>query len=508
MKIVIVGGGTSGLVSAALMHHFWARNGFPLGANTEGSFDISLIYDPDNQSIGVGEGTTPSFIDVFNSTLNYDTADAIRELDATIKLGVLFKDWIPNEEYYHGFGQIVNDSTGNQNDDLSDNYSAFHSLLNDTYNGGANWNEANTIVPNKLTGYHYAFHITTDKLCDFLFDYLKDRVQLIPDVVKEINSDGKNIQSIVCEKTGKYEADLFVDASGFKSILLNKLNPEWVDLSTHLPLDSAIPQKVDNNTNTIPTYTLSQATQNGWIWQIPSQTEFGTGYLYSSQFTTDDEAREDYNKWLINSHGVQLDTDRIIKWKSGYWKEAWIGNCLAVGLSGGFIEPLEALTHQYLTFMVELFMSLNSTLKGLEYNRNQFNMAQNRIFFDYTLFLNLHYCTNRDDSPFWRHMTANKTKWVKTMEDKCKHEFIDVFRNDDMLDYWGHDNYIQVMNGIHMFNKKAIRDYANSRMNTADLLEDARQQHEYIENSKKQFEMIDHKQFLETIKGLSTLPYI
>ena len=111
MKIVIVGGGTSGLVSAALMHHFWARNGFPLGANTEGSFDISLIYDPDNQSIGVGEGTTPSFIDVFNSTLNYDTADAIRELDATIKLGVLFKDWIPNEEYYHGFGQIVNDST-------------------------------------------------------------------------------------------------------------------------------------------------------------------------------------------------------------------------------------------------------------------------------------------------------------------------------------------------------------------------------------------------------------
>ena len=158
--------------------------------------------------------------------------------------------------------------------------------------------------------------------------------------------------------------------------------------------------------------------------------------------------------------------------------------------------------------MVELFMSLNSTLKGLEYNRNQFNMAQNRIFFDYTQFLNLHYCTNRDDSPFWRHMTANKTKWVKTMEDKCKHEFIDVFRNDDMLDYWGHDNYIQVMNGIHMFNKKAIRDYANSRMNTADLLEDARQQHEYIENSKKQFEMIDHKQFLETIKGLSTLPYI
>ena len=504
MKIVIVGGGTSGLVSAALMHHFWARNGFPLGANTEGSFDISLIYDPDNQSIGVGEGTTPSFIDVFNSTLNYDTADAIRELDATIKLGVLFKDWIPNEEYYHGFGQIVNDSTGNQNDDLSDNYSAFHSLLNDTYNGGANWNEANTIVPNKLTGYHYAFHITTDKLCDFLFDYLKDRVQLIPDVVKGINSDGKNIQSIVCEKTGKYEADLFVDASGFKSILLNKLNPEWVDLSTHLPLDSAIPQKVDNNTNTIPTYTLSQATQNGWIWQIPSQTEFGTGYLYSSQFTTDDEAREDYNKWLLDNHGVQLDTDRIIKWKTGYYKDVWIGNCFAVGLSGGFTEPLEALSHQYLIFMLEIFMSMNSTLKSVEYNRNRLNRCQERFFYDITNFINLHYCTNRNDSPFWRHMTNNKTEWVAGIENKCNEEFIDLFKTDDMLDHWDNDNFIQIMEGLNIFNKESFREYINSRKNSEFLYNDAKKQHEYIVGVKNSMTMIDHKEYLNSLK----LPFI
>ncbi len=497
MKIVIVGGGTSGLVTAAIMQNYWGD-----------SVNISLIYDPDNQSIGVGEGTTPSFIDVFNDTLGYTTEDAIRELDATIKLGVLFKNWIPNEEYYHGFGQVTCDSSEQQNDDLSDNYSAFHSLLNNTYNGGVNWNKANTLIPNKLTGYHYAFHITTDKLCNFLFDYLKDRVTLIPDVISRVTSDGKNIQSVTGKNTGNYHADLFVDASGFKSILLNELNPEWVDLSQHLPIDSAIPQLVNNNTGKIPTYTLSEATQNGWIWQIPTQERFGTGYLYSSQFTSDDEAKEDYNRWLNDNHGVQLESDRIIKWKTGHWKEAWIGNCVAVGLSGGFIEPLEALTHQYLTFMVETFVSINSTLKNLDYNSDRFNMVQNRIFFDYSQFLNLHYCTNRDDSPFWRHMTNNKTKWVRTMEQKCKHEFLDLFRNDDMLDYWGHDNYIQVMNGIHMFNKDAIKDYALSRKNSGDLLKDAKDQHEFIENSKKQFEYVDHKQFLESIKELSTLPYI
>ena len=497
MKIVIVGGGTSGLVTAAIMQNYWGD-----------SVNISLIYDPDNQSIGVGEGTTPSFIDVFNDTLGYTTEDAIRELDATIKLGVLFKNWIPNEEYYHGFGQVTCDSSEQQNDDLSDNYSAFHSLLNNTYNGGVNWNKANTLIPNKLTGYHYAFHITTDKLCNFLFDYLKDRVTLIPDVISRVTSDGKNIQSVTGKNTGNYHADLFVDASGFKSILLNELNPEWVDLSQHLPIDSAIPQLVNNNTGKIPTYTLSEATQNGWIWQIPTQERFGTGYLYSSKFTSDDEAKEDYNRWLNDNHGVQLESDRIIKWKTGHWKEAWIGNCVAVGLSGGFIEPLEALTHQYLTFMVETFVSINSTLKNLDYNRDRFNMVQNRIFFDYSQFLNLHYCTNRDDSPFWRHMTNSKTKWVRTMEQKCKHEFLDLFRNDDMLDYWGHDNYIQVMNGIHMFNKDAIKDYALSRKNSEQLFKDAKEQHEFIENSKKQFEYVDHKQFLESIKELSTLPYI
>ncbi len=205
---------------------------------------------------------------------------------------------------------------------------------------------------------------------------------------------------------------------------------------------------------------------------------------------------------------MELKSDRIIKWKSGHLKKAWVGNCLAVGLSGGFIEPLEALTHQYLTFMVDTFLSLNSTLKNLDYNRDRFNMVQNRIFFDYTQFLNLHYCTNRNDSPFWKHMTDNKTDWVRTMEQKCKHEFLDLFRTDDMLDYWGHDNYIQVMNGINMFNKKAIKDFVDSRFNSDHLYKDAILQDEFIVNSKKQFEMVDHKQFLETLKEVSILPYI
>ena len=116
MNIVIVGGGTSGLVTAAIMQNFW-----------KDKVNISLYYNPDNQSIGVGEGTTPSFIDVLNETLGYSTEDAIRELDATIKLGVLFKDWIPNTQYYHGFVEVANDETDKRSDKLSSNVSSFYS---------------------------------------------------------------------------------------------------------------------------------------------------------------------------------------------------------------------------------------------------------------------------------------------------------------------------------------------------------------------------------------------
>ena len=168
-NIIIVGGGTSGLVTAAMFQDFWKQKA-----------NISVIYDPNNKTIGVGEGTTPSFTDVLKNTLNYSTEDCIRSLDATIKLGVKFKNWMPNEEYYHGFGQVVNDGDGKQNDELSSNVACLYSLLNDKYSGGINFNEATTDIPSDLKDYHFAYHITTDKLVEFLFRYLKDRVILIP----------------------------------------------------------------------------------------------------------------------------------------------------------------------------------------------------------------------------------------------------------------------------------------------------------------------------------------
>ena len=492
MKIVIIGAGTSGLAAAALLDNYWGDK-----------VDISLYYDPNNKNIAVGEGTTPQFVSGLCQRLGYQIDDAIRDLDATIKLGVRFKNWIPGKEYFHGFGQLGRD------DKYDDNISSIYAILNDCFIGGANHTGPTTTLPNTgFIDYDLAFHIETQTLSDFLFNHLQDSINIIPDVVEEVISDGNNIQAVRCKDSGLVEADFWVDASGFNAILLNKLNPEWVDISDYLPIDRAIPQQVPNNSGEIPSYTLSEATKNGWIWTIPTQNRLGTGYLYSSKFTTDDEAREDYNKWLIDNHGVELQTDRVISYKPGHWKDVWIGNCFAVGLSGGFVEPLESLGHHYLVFMLEMFTSLNSSLKMLDYNRDRVNQVQKQIWEDCINFLGLHYCTNRTDSPFWRYMTDHKTHWVKTVEEKCNKEFLDVFLSDDMLNFWDHDSYTQIMNGLQMFNKQSIRDFVDSRLDSDEIYKDSEQQYNEILAAKQAVDRISHREVLETIKGLSTLPYL
>ena len=492
MNIVIIGAGTSGLAAAALLDNYWRDK-----------VNITLYYDPNNKNIAVGEGTTPQFVSGLCERIGYKIDGAIRDLDATIKLGVRFKDWIPGTEYFHGFPRI------NRDERFDTNISSIYAILNDCFIGGANHADPGTTLPNKpFINYDFAFHIETDTLSDFLFKHLQDSINIVPDVVEEVISDGKNIQGIKCKDSGLIEADFYIDASGFSSILLNKLNPEWVDISDYLPLDRAIPQHVPNNSGEIPSYTLSQATKNGWIWTIPTQNRLGTGYLYSSKFTTDDEAREDYNKWLIDNHGVELQTDRVIRYNPGYYKQVWIGNCFAVGLSGGFVEPLEALGHHYLIFMLEMFTSLNSSLKMLEYNRDRVNQVQQQIWADAINFLSLHYCTNRTDSPFWRYMKDHKTHWVRTIEEKCNKEFLDVFLTDDMLNFWDHDSYTQIMNGLQMFNKQSIIEYIDSRLNSEEIYNDSKEQHDIIYRLKQDNDTISHREVLETIKGLSTLPYL
>ena len=280
-------------------------------------------------------------------------------------------------------------------------------------------------------------------------------------------------------------------------------------MSRYLPIDRAIPQQVPYEFDgKLPSYTVSEATENGWIWKIPIGDRYGTGYLYSSKFTSDEDAREKYNQWLIDNFNTQLETDRIIKYKPGYYEDYWIGNCLAVGLSSGFVEPLESTgIHLIIKQMYDLIF-FNSNLENLSFNRKSANIINRELYDDIINFVALHYCTNRNDSEFWRHMTSNKLEWVQDLEEKCKHEFLDItiFRNNPTRSLWTLDSYIAVTHGLNMLSKDAIKKHLESKVDGNQffyggdqILDVTKQLHQYSIDKKNELKYMSHSKALKAM---------
>lgn len=482
-KVVIVGGGSAGLLAAAYFTKRWVN------------VSVNLYYDTNNPNIGVGEGTTFGLIEFFEEVLGISAQEVLRDMDCSIKLGVCFKNWIKGREYYHGFAI-------KREHDLQENIASIYGLLSDSYNGGFHFSKPSTTVPNlPFHEYEQAFHINSQSLSEYLLKYLRGKVNIVDDIVENVNVENNYIKSIECKNSGIVTSDLFIDASGFNTVLFKHLNTKWIDNSNYLPVDRAIPQQI-NNIEKIDSYTLSEATDNGWIWQIPLLNRYGTGYLYSSQFTSDDEAREDYNRWLIDNHGVELDNNIIIKYRPGYYEESWVGNCVAMGLSSGFTEPLEALHIHQTLYQLNILNAWNSALENLEYDRQLFNKRWKNGKMDIDNFIALHYCTNRTDSLFWRHVTNNRPDWIKNFIEKLDKDYLDIHQQDEILNSFPTDSWIQIAYGLNLLNKESIINFMSSKYNAKIILHDSKEQYNSIEKMK-QYDWVDLREVIETVKELS-----
>lgn len=456
-RFVILGAGSSGLIAATMIKRRW-----------KDKVQVSVYYDSRKKNIGVGESTT-NIVDQFvRDYLKVEPEQLIRETDTTVKLGINFKNWIEGTEYFHGFSEVGFDL------DEEEYSPSMYALMNGTYDGGVLHSKATESVPGFFIGYDYALHINTKEFGEYIWKNIENEVDFIDDIAEEINSDGKNIQSIKFKNSGEVTADFFIDASGFNSVLLEKLNPKWNDILDILPMDRAIPQQVPYDFKEVPSYTLAEARKHGWIWRIPVGNRFGTGYVYSSRFTTDEEAREDYNAWLEENLGVSLETDRIIEYKPGYYEKSWIGNCMAIGLSSGFVEPLESTGIHIIIQQMLHFIEHNATLKDLEYNRNQCNNLNRILYEEIVEFICLHYNTNRTDSKFWRHMTENKSDFVRAFDEKCREEFIQSSSIDASKYFWTMDSYIQCAHGLQMFNQDSIKEYVACLDDPDSIMESCR----------------------------------
>lgn len=425
--IVIVGGGTAGWMTATAISSLYKPQ----------QVKVTLIESEQIGSVGVGEATLPQLSE-FNQFVGIDEQEMMRKTNATFKLGIKFKDWgSVGNTYIHPFGQYGNKSNGNdiyQYWTLNNQTTQSVSLPQLSYAiqlCEQNKFEFPSQDPTQIQStYAYAYHFDATLYVQFLREVSeKAGVNRIEGIVKEINNhkDCDEISSVTLQNKMEITADFFIDCSGFRSLLLGQhLQTDFEDWSKWLVCDRAIAVP-SNKLDTIPNYTLSTAKQAGWQWQIPLQNRTGNGYVFCSEFMSDDQAT---TSLLESIQSPLLADPKLLKFKAGRYQKSWQKNCVGIGLASGFLEPLEStsiyLIQTAITTFLRLFPLQNSASTADEFNRiidNEYDRIRD--------FLILHYHLNqRTDSELWRYCQQMSVpdSLIEKMELFEKRGFIDTYK--------------------------------------------------------------------------------
>jgi len=486
LKCVVVGGGTAGWLSA-----LYAQKHIPYS-------DVTVIASSEIGILGAGEGTTPQIIS-FLKEIDISVGDVIKHAKGTFKNGIRFVNWNGDgEEYFHGFWDHYNDPSNKlhfddivplytecmANDKNCDEVSLSHYLCNE-----------NKVKIKKETNEEYggyALHFDANLLAKYLESVALSRgIKLIDDEVITINNNGTgNIKSFDLKSGLNVEADFVFDCTGFKRLIIGKhYNTKWNSYKDTLPVNRAMPFFIEHDDTNVPPYTYAIAMKYGWVWKIPVQGRYGCGYVFDSSMVTDEEIVEELTEYL----GYKPTIPRVFSFEAGTYDKVWVKNCVAVGLSAGFIEPLEATSIWVSTNILKNVVSKASDLIAQNSDAVAVCNETMRDFNDDVLsFLYFHYMTKRDDSKFWKTFTTkNKIPAliVKLMDISKKsfpktYDFTYLLRaiGNRKLTPFNHISYYLVGSGIRFYNKQLAQGELESY---------------------RSIHTIDRPKFLETITTIS-----
>lgn len=400
-KIVIVGGGTAGwMTAAALIKKFSASN-----------IQIVLVESESIGTVGVGESTIPH-IRHFNQFLEIDENVFIAETKATFKLGIAFKNWgTLGSDYIHPFGPLGHDISGVEFHHYwlrmqreGSAYSLDQYSLAAMAARAGKFQHPSTDSENLLSTYGYAFHFDAALYAKYLRNYSEVRgVVRQEGIVLETQVDPITgaIQSVVLDSGLAVDGDLFIDCTGFKGLLIDKvLNAEFEDWSHWLACDKAIAVPCESSVKMLTPYTQATAHSAGWQWRIPLQHRTGNGHVYASDYMSEDEATAIL---LNNLDGAPLAEPKSFSFKAGQRKQNWEKNCVAIGLSSGFLEPLESTSIYLIQVGIQKLLEFFPDKNFVSANTAEFNRQVNAEYIRIRDFIIMHYKeTRRDDSEFWR----------------------------------------------------------------------------------------------------------
>ena len=408
-KIVIVGGGTAGWITAGVIASTHTRD-------ADDGLEITLVESPNIPQIGVGEGTWPSMRDTLRK-MGVSETEFIRECSVGFKQGAWFANWRtnqPGEGYYHPLMLPQGFLQGNLVPEWSRREGEFESFAHavstqaDICDSGLAPKQFAT--PEFAAVQNYAYHLDAGAYSGFLQRHCTEKLgvkHVLADVVDVVSAENGDISAVTTEQAGDIEGDLFVDCTGFRSRLLGEhYKVGFRDLNHILFIDKALAVQVPylEPNDPIACHTISTGQTAGWIWDIGLYNRRGVGHVYSSNHTTEDAATDELEQYLKQSgHDLKTASVRKIDIRSGHRERFWERNCVAVGLSAGFLEPLEA------SALVLIELSSRMIAEQMPVDRAAMDIVAKRFNrkFRYRWdrivdFLKLHYVlTERSDSDFW-----------------------------------------------------------------------------------------------------------
>ncbi len=434
-KVVVVGGGTAGWTAAAAIARL-------IGVN----LNVVLVESDAIGTVGVGEATIPPFR-TMHRLLKIDEAEFLAKTQGTIKLGISFENWRDvGHEYIHSFGVTGQGcwAAGFQHFWLKakqlgfgDDFSRYAPELMAARAGRFGFLQQDPLS--------YAYHLDATAYAGLLRQQAEeDGVTRIEGKIVDVNrTESGDISAVVLESGQAVEGDLFIDCSGFVSLLMDKtLGTEFEDWTHWLPCDRAIAVQTAAVNEPIP-YTRSIARESGWQWRIPLQTRVGNGLVYCSEFMSEDEARDTL---LANIEGDLITEPRVLRFRTGQRAKHWNHNCIGLGLASGFLEPLESTSIHLIQRGVIRLLQLFPYAGIIESDRAEFNRQMDAEFRFIRDFIIMHYhVTERTDSEFWRRCRD------MDVPDELQHR-LELFRDSGRIfeaefDIFRENSWVQVMLG-------------------------------------------------------------
>ena len=442
-KVVVAGGGTAGWLTA-----------FSLVTRLGKLLDITLVESDQIGTVGVGEATIPT-MRTFHGLIGIDEKEFMAATQATFKLGIQFDNWgQQGDSFFHSFGEI------GQRSWMAEFHEFWMEAKAQGFGGSldeyclelkaAKANKFSTMAGKKPV--NFAYHMNATAYAAYLRQKSeKAGVKRIEGRIKHVqNDEAGNISSLLLEDGKPVLGDVFIDCTGFRGLLIgDNLDVGYEDWSHWLAADSAIAVQTQAVEAPRP-YTRAIAHSAGWQWRIPLQNRVGNGIVYASQFLSDDEAQDTL---LANLTGQTITEPRQLRFKTGRRKKAWHKNCIAIGLSSGFLEPLESTSIHLVTTAILRLMKLfpfggNTTMLAEQFNREaQLELETVRDF------VILHYHqTQRNDSAFWDHYRS------MAVPDSLVHRMA-MFRENgyawpDDVGLFRVDSWVQVMMGQGLMPKQ------------------------------------------------------